>query len=170
MHSCKSAHPNASTDVLMLFYVMLFPPCFCPLRHSTASKQATQVGGKIEQDMLAVVFGEEGRGRAVAVKEQWWGRAGNGCGFRDFEVFWLNEMLFYLPPPFPQHFLLQCGVRVAMGYCMWRAHRVLSKVYCTGKRQVSRKTDKWTDILFADFVFSFCSSQFCDALNTISFE
>lgn len=51
-------------------HVMLFPPCLCPLRHCTASKQATQVGGKIEQDMLAVVYGEEGRGRGVAVKEE----------------------------------------------------------------------------------------------------
>lgn len=53
---------------------------------------------------------------------------------------------------------------------MWRAHGALSKVYCTEKRQVSRKAGKRTDILFADFVFSFCSSHFCDALNTISFQ
>lgn len=57
---------------------------------------------KIEQDVLAVLLGEEGReGGGGAAKGGMMRETGNGCGFRGFEVFCLNE-IFSLPPLFPQ--------------------------------------------------------------------
>lgn len=90
---------------------------------------------------------------------------GNGCGFRDFEVFWLNEMLFYLPPAFPLDVLLQCGVRTSRGSCTWRAKFTAQKK----DRRAERRTEGLTFCLLTLY-FHFVSSHFCDALNTISFQ
>lgn len=88
-------------------------------RHTTASRQAALTMGsngqvrvviammagrkKIEQDVLAVLLGEEGKegGGGGAAKGGMMRETGNECGFRGFEVFWMNE-IFSLPPLFPQ--------------------------------------------------------------------
>lgn len=149
-------------------HVMLFPPRFWPLRHSTASKQATQVGGKIEQNMLAVVFGEEGRGSGVAVKEEWRGRLGMDVVLEILRFSGWMRCYFICHPLFLRTFCYSVvwgppGATVC-------GELMEPKFTALKKRQVNRKADKRTDILFADFVFSFCSSHFCDALNTISFQ
>lgn len=86
---------------------------FCPLRPTTASGQATLTMGTHGQVrvVIAMMTGREKDRTGCVGSALWRGRKSRRRSseeegdegdwewmcFRGFEVFWLNEMLFYLP-------------------------------------------------------------------------